>query len=54
MSSIILSAPTIQCLLRYKLEKDPIEVLENDPDLVNRAQAMDVPFEPVRNGVLMG
>ena len=32
---------------RYKLKRDPVEVLEGDPDLVNRAQAMDVPFEPV-------
>ena len=32
---------------RYKLERDPIEVLEGDPDLVRRAQDMDAPFEPV-------
>ncbi|GLI59916.1 hypothetical protein VaNZ11_001961 [Volvox africanus] len=31
----------------YYLEKDPIEVLEADPDLVRRAQDYDVPFEPV-------
>ena len=30
----------------YKLERNPIEVLEGDPDLVRRAQDMDVPFEP--------
>ncbi|PNW77879.1 hypothetical protein CHLRE_10g455451v5 [Chlamydomonas reinhardtii] len=31
----------------YFLEKDPIEVLEADPELVQRAQDYDVPFEPV-------
>ncbi|GIL83261.1 hypothetical protein Vretimale_11371 [Volvox reticuliferus] len=31
----------------YYLEKDPVEVLEADPDLVRRAQDYDVPFEPV-------
>lgn len=31
----------------YHLEKDPIEVLESDPELIQRAQDMDVPFEPV-------
>ncbi|GLC33548.1 hypothetical protein PLESTM_000083400 [Pleodorina starrii] len=31
----------------YFLEKDPIEVLEADPELVRRAQDYDVPFEPV-------
>ncbi|KAG2490964.1 hypothetical protein HYH03_010640 [Edaphochlamys debaryana] len=31
----------------YQLEKDPIEVLEADPELVQRAQDYDVPFEPV-------
>jgi len=31
----------------YKLKKDPVEVLERDPDLIRRAQECDVPFEPV-------
>ncbi|KXZ54611.1 hypothetical protein GPECTOR_4g676 [Gonium pectorale] len=31
----------------YHLQKDPIEVLEADPELVQRAQDYDVPFEPV-------
>eukprot|EP00200_Dunaliella_tertiolecta_P001510 CAMPEP_0202349006 /NCGR_PEP_ID=MMETSP1126-20121109/6682_1 /ASSEMBLY_ACC=CAM_ASM_000457 /TAXON_ID=3047 /ORGANISM="Dunaliella tertiolecta, Strain CCMP1320" /LENGTH=281 /DNA_ID=CAMNT_0048940753 /DNA_START=145 /DNA_END=989 /DNA_ORIENTATION=- len=31
----------------YQLERDPIEVLENDPDIVRRAQEVDTPFEPV-------
>ena len=31
----------------YNLERDPIEVLEADPDLVQRAQDNDVPLEPV-------
>ncbi len=34
----------------YQLQRDPIEVLEKDPDLIRRAQEMDQPFEPV--GVL--
>eukprot|EP00955_Chlamydomonas_euryale_P108355 365844-Chlamydomonas_euryale.AAC.5 len=35
------------CPFRYKLKKDPVEVLERDPDLIRRAQECDVPFEPV-------
>jgi hypothetical protein len=37
----------------YHLKRDPIEVLEQDPDIIRRAQDMDTPFEPVsvlRNG----
>lgn len=30
-----------------KEQRDPVAILEFDPDLVNRAQAMDQPFEPV-------
>ena len=30
-----------------KEQKDPVAILEGDPDLVYRAQAMDQPFEPV-------
>jgi hypothetical protein len=31
----------------YHLKRDPIEVLEQDPDIIRRAQDMDTPFEPV-------
>ncbi|KAF5830548.1 hypothetical protein DUNSADRAFT_14355 [Dunaliella salina] len=31
----------------YQLERDPVEVLQNDPDIVRRAQEVDAPFEPV-------
>jgi hypothetical protein len=31
----------------YDLKRDPIEVLEADPDLLTRAQVNDVPLEPV-------
>ena len=46
-SSTITTLPPLITPLRYKLERDPIEVLEGDPDLVRRAQDMDAPFEPV-------
>eukprot|EP00877_Chromochloris_zofingiensis_P013208 jgi/Chrzof1/8140/UNPLg00187.t1 len=31
----------------YYNKKDPVAVLEADPDLITRAQACDIPFEPV-------
>jgi len=31
----------------WHLERDPVEVLEAEPDLIRRAQDMDQPFEPV-------
>ncbi|GAX78148.1 hypothetical protein CEUSTIGMA_g5590.t1 [Chlamydomonas eustigma] len=31
----------------YHLKRDPVEVLEQDPDIIRRAQDMDTPFEPV-------
>ncbi len=36
---------------KWSAKRDPIEVLETDPDLIRRAQDMDVPFEPVRCAV---
>lgn len=31
----------------YHLSKDPVEVLQRDPDIIRRAKENDVPFEPV-------
>jgi len=31
----------------FHLAKDPVQVLENDPEIVRRAQEMDQPLEPV-------
>ena len=45
--SIILSINKWYNGRHSKVQRDPVSILEGDPDLVYRAQAMDQPFEPV-------